>query len=373
MEFVGKITYDNADLKDNSILVIKDNEYEAFKEGFTGYIFEGNSLPDKLKKYLLNKKIQFISGVNINKMESGDIVNLNFEKTSLKVLYKGSSTEQIILTTNQCNNNCIMCPDSDGIRKTRHNADINSLIAAIKLMDNNTKFICITGGEPTLLKQDLFEILDTCTNRFNNAEFIMLTNGRTFYYENYIREFIKHSPNNMIIGIPLHSHRKEIHDDITRANGSYVQTVSGIKNLLKYKQLVEIRVVINKLNYLDLVNIAEMISTEFQNCHRVNFVAMEILGNAYMNLDEVWIDFEDFKEQLEKACIILLSKGIRSYIYNIPLCYIDKKFWSITKRSITEYKVRYGEECEGCKVKEKCGGFFFSTKKFKNLKGMGIV
>ncbi|GEA31254.1 His-Xaa-Ser system radical SAM maturase HxsC [Clostridium diolis] len=373
MELIGKITYDNTNLKENSILVIKDNDYEAFKEGFLGYIFEGKLLPEKLKSYLEKKKIYFIFGININRLESGDIVNLNSDKNSLKVLYKGNSTEQIILTTNQCNNNCIMCPDADGIRKTRHNADIDALIAAIKLMDSSTKFICITGGEPTLLKQDLFDILDTCTNSFNNAEFIMLTNGRTFHYENYTREFIKHSPNNMIIGIPLHSHRKEIHDDITRANGSYVQTVSGMKNLLKHKQLVEIRVVINKLNYLDLVNIAEMISTEFPNCHRVNFMAMEILGNAYMNLDEVWVDFEDFKEQLEKACMILLSKGIRSYIYNIPLCYIDKKFWSISKRSITEYKVRYGEECEGCKVKEKCGGFFFSTKKFKKLKGIGIV
>jgi His-Xaa-Ser repeat-associated downstream radical SAM protein len=370
---IGKITDDNTDIKESSILVIKDNEYEAFKEGFLGYIFEGNSLPEKLKKYLVEKKIHFVSGININGIESQDIVNLNSDKNSFKILYKGNSAEQIILTTNQCNNNCIMCPDSDGIRKTRHNADTNALITAIKLMDNNTKFICITGGEPTLLKQDLFEILDACTNSFNKAEFIMLTNGRTFYYENYIREFIKHSPNNMIIGIPLHSHKKEIHDNITRANGSYIQTVSGIKNLLKYKQLVEIRVVINKLNYLDLVNIAEMISTEFLDCHRVNFMAMEILGNAYINLDEVWVDFEEFKEQLEKACMILLSKGIRSYIYNIPLCYIDKKFWSITKRSITEYKVRYGEECEGCKAKEKCGGFFFSTKKFKNLKGIGIV
>lgn len=373
MELVGKVTVNNSDIDDNSILVIKDNDYESFKDGFLGYIFESSILPIKLKESLVKNKIQFITECNIDHIDSGDVVKLDSDRNSLKMLYKINSSENVILITNQCNNNCIMCPDSDGIRKTRHNADIEAIKLSIKLMDNKTKFICITGGEPTLVKQDLFDILDTCTNKLNNTEFIMLTNGRTFYYENYTKEFIKHSPNNIVIGIPIHSYNKDVHDKITRVEGSYIQTTNGIKNLLKHKQLVEIRVVINKLNYLDLNKIAEMICVEFPNCHRVNFMAMEILGNAYFNLDEVWVDFKDFKENLEKASMTLLSKGIRTYIYNIPLCYVNKKLWSITKRSITESKIRYGEECTDCKVKEKCGGFFYSTKKFKNLKGIGIL
>lgn len=373
MELVGKVTYDNLEKEDNLILVIKDKAHEDFKYGFFAYIFESNILPKELEEDLLEKDVKFISGINISKLTSGDVVKVNLSRNSLKVMYKANSSEQVILTTNQCNNNCIMCPDSDGIRSTHHNADVNIIKSAIKLMNNNTKYICITGGEPTFLKEELFHILDICKDKFQNAEFIMLTNGRTFYYENYTKEFIKHCPNNIIIGIPLHSNKEEMHDEITRVKGSYVQAVNGMENLLKHKQLVEIRVVINKLNYLDLNNIAKMITRKFPNCYRVNFMAMEILGNAYINRDEVWVDFIDFKEQLEKACLTLLSSGIRTYIYNIPLCYIDKKFWSIAKKSITEYKVKYGEECEECKVKEKCGGFFYSTKKFKNLKGIGIA
>lgn len=373
MELVGKITYDNLEIEDKCILVIKDTDYEEFKPGFLAYIFESNILPKELEAALLEKSIKFVSGINISKLVSGDIVKINLTKNSLKAIYKANASEQVILTTNQCNNNCIMCPDSDGIRSVRHNADVNIIKSAIKLMDDNTRYICITGGEPTFLKEELFNILDICRDRFHKAEFVMLTNGRTFYYENYTKEFIKHCPSNIIIGIPLHSHKGNVHDEITRVKGSYVQTVNGMKNLLKYKQLVEIRIVINKLNYLDLNNIAKMITREFSNCYRVNFMAMEILGNAYANREKVWVDFIDFKEQLEIACLTLLSSGIRTYIYNIPLCYIDKKFWSITKKSITGYKVKYGEECEGCTVKEKCGGFFYSTKKFKNLKGIGIV
>lgn len=278
----------------------------------------------------------------------------------------------VILTTNQCNNNCIMCPDSDKIRQTKLNGDINRFQDHINCMDKDTPFICITGGEPTLLKENLFTLLDMCKNRFQHTEFLMLSNGRVFYYDAYTKEFIKHCPNNIIIGIPIHSSNEETHYAITRVKGSYKQTVKGIENLLNNNILVEIRIVITKFNYSDLKNIAEMIIERFPNCCHVSFMAMEVLGNAYVNRDAVWVDFADFKYYLEEACMKLLTKGIRAYIYNMPLCYIDKKFWSITKKSITDYKVRYDDSCRNCKVKEDCGGFFFSTKKFMNLKGLGI-
>lgn len=372
MELVGKVTFDDSFVEDNLILFIKGNQHKSFINKFSGYIFECNELPSEFRDNLIKNNIKFITGISCENVNTGDVIEINSKRNSFKTLYKINSLDNIILTTNQCNNNCIMCPDSNGIRESRKNADINKLKLLVNLMDSKTKFVCITGGEPTLLKQDLFDLLEVCRKKLNNAEFIMLTNGRTFYYENYTRQFIKHSPTNIILGIPIHSYKEEIHDKITRAKGSYVQTFTGIKNLLKYDQLVEIRVVINKLNYLDLNNIAEMIAKEFPNCYRVNFMAMEILGNAYFNVDDVWVDFKEFNKILENACMTLLSKGIRTYIYNIPLCHINKKFWSITKKSITQYKIRYGEECDGCKVRDKCGGFFSSTKKFKNLKGIGM-
>lgn len=372
MELIGKVVLDNSYLEDNLILFIKNDGYELISDEFIGYIFEDDILPHKLKQKLEKDKVQFITGINRSNIDSEDVVEINSSRNSYRILYRINSVENTILTTNQCNNNCIMCPDSNGIRCVRNNVDVNKLILTVSLMNKNTKFICITGGEPTLLKEQLFNLLDVCTSKLNKTEFIMLTNGRAFYYQEYTKEFLKHSPNNMIFGIPIHSHKEHVHDDITRANGSYMQTIKGINNLIECKQLVEIRIVINKFNYFDLNNIAEMICIQFNNCYRVNFMAMEILGNAYTNIDELWVDFQDFKKNLHKACITLLSNGIQTYIYNIPLCFVDAKLWNITKRSISENKISYGDECEECRVKERCGGFFFSTKKFKSLKGIGI-
>lgn len=373
MELVGKVSFDTLMLEDDDMLFVDKGDFKTLKDGFSAYLFADKFLPEELRIKLNNKNINYITEVDKNRISTGDVVEINTERNSMKVLYKNGSFESIILVTNQCNNNCIMCPDPDSIRQTRNNQDINKLKTLIKLMDSRCNFICITGGEPTLLKKDLFILLNECRNKFNNAEFLMLTNGRAFYYENYTKEFINHSPTNIILGIPIHSYKEEVHDSITRAAGSFKETCIGINNLLKYKQLVEIRIVINKYNYKDLTKIAKKIVENYKDCYRVNFMAMEILGNALVNLEDVWVDFQEFKYELEKACMILLSNGIRAYIYNMPLCYVDKKLWPITKKSITNYKVRFGEECDGCREREKCGGFFFSTKRFKNLKGQRIL
>lgn len=373
MERIGRVVFTKNENKDDKVLYIKKGKFNnIYEEGYAGYLFEEEVLSDDILSRFFNGNIPYAVGIRDSNVCDGDVIEFNANRKTIKVLYKVNSYENVILTTNQCNNNCIMCPDPDSIRQSRNNADIEKLKLLVSLMDKNSGFLCITGGEPAMLKEDLFELLDTCKSHLNNTEFLMLTNGRIFCYEEYTEKFINHSPNGIIIGIPVHSYKQEIHDEITRVKGSFVQTCNGIRNLLKYNQLVEIRVVINKYNYKDLPKMAQMICDEFPDCYRVNFMAMEILGNAYLNCEDVWVDFDEIKSSIEKACTILLLKGIRAYIYNMPLCYIDKKYWGLVKKSITDYKIRYSEECSNCAVKEECGGFFASTLKFKKLRGKCI-
>ena len=74
----------------------------------------------------------------------------------IRILYRDDSNDNAIVVTNQCNSNCIMCPDSDIVRNTRENPDIKKLIEQVKYIPNDTKHITITGGEPGLLKENLF-------------------------------------------------------------------------------------------------------------------------------------------------------------------------------------------------------------------------
>jgi len=335
-------------------------------------LFKNEKTNTKIEEYLIENSIPSIIGVKTDCLLKDDVIELNNRIDTIGLLYKSDCYENIIVVTNQCNSNCVMCPDSIAVRSVRENVPLENIKTLIALINKDAKFICITGGEPTLLKLGLFEIFDECKANLYNTQFVMLTNGRMFYYIDYVKEFIKRRPDNMITAIPIHGHISELHDSITQSKGSFEQTITGIKMLHDLGESIEIRVVLSKMNYLHLLDIANLIIDKFPNTFRVNFMAMEMLGNAVVNAPKVWVDFDKLQSEISKASRLLIGNGINTYLYNFPLCYVNENLWSITMNSISESKVRYREECKKCKVISKCGGFFNSTMNFKSLKAKPI-
>ena len=79
------------------------------------------------------------------------------------------------------------------------------------------------------------------------------------------------------------------------------------------------------------------------------------------------IDFDKVNKYLYESCLTIIEEGIIVNLYNFPLCNIDERLYSIAHKSISDYKVRFKEECENCKVKKNCGGFFNSTINVKEI------
>lgn len=55
---------------------------------------------------------------------------------------------------------------------------------------------------------------------------------------------------------------------------------------------IEIRIVVSKLNYRDISNIVELLLT-LPRITVVNFIALEMCGNAIKNREQVWIDYPE--------------------------------------------------------------------------------
>ena len=55
-----------------------------------------------------------------------------------------------------------------------------------------------------------------------------------------------------MIGIPIYSADPSIHDYVVQAEGAFDETVRGILNLKRFRQKVEIRVVLHKQTYKGL-------------------------------------------------------------------------------------------------------------------------
>ena len=59
----------------------------------------------------------------------------------------------------------------------------------------------------------------------------------------------------------------------------------------------------------------------------------------------------------------LALAGINVSVYNHQLCTIPRTLWPFAVKSISDWKNIYLPECEGCGVRDFCGGFFQSAAK----------
>ena len=82
-----------------------------------------------------------------------------------------------IFVTNRCNSNCIMCPLSETVRRKSDNGRIEEIFQQIKELPENVEYVNVTGGEPTLVGQAFFEIMDKLKMKFQNSGFQLLTNS----------------------------------------------------------------------------------------------------------------------------------------------------------------------------------------------------
>ena len=292
---------------------------------------------------------------------SGDIISIS-DKGIYSTVFYHDTYEVDIFVTNKCNSNCIMCPLSEYVRKQTKKNYIKWLKKYIDLLPENINYLNITGGEPTLAGEDFLDIMQILKNKYNKSDFQLLTNGRSVADKSFLNKILNVSPYGIRFAIPVHSTNSSVHDEITRVPNSFKQTDIGIKNLLNNNQKVEVRIVLSKKNIDTIFETAKYIQENYKGVFCINFIAMEMMGNAAINKDELWIDYGEAFKKIKKAVDLLVESGIDVQLYNFPLCALDKGYWHIASKSITDYKIRFMDECEECEIKDICGGFFYSTK-----------
>jgi hypothetical protein len=90
-------------------------------------------------------------------------------------------------------------------------------------------------------------------------------------------------------------------------------------------------------------------------------MGLEITGFTRANLDELWVDPIDYDLQLQRAVEILVRYKVKTSIYNLQRCLLEKNLWPFAVKSISDWKNKYYEECDECSQKNNCGGFFASS------------
>jgi len=289
-----------------------------------------------------------------------DVLSFDPENRAIRVLYRRNSPNNFLFVTERCDHYCLMC--SQPPRDVDDSWLIDEMLAVLPLIHPDTRELGFTGGEPTLLGDRFINVLRTAKNYLPRTGLHILSNGRRFADIEFAASYADIRHPDMMVGIPLYSDVSTIHDYVVQADGAFDGTIRGILNLKRLRQKVEIRVVIHKQTYERLPELAEFIARNLTMVDHVALMGLEITGFTRANLPELWIDPWDYRDELKRAISILSGHRINVSIYNHQLCVIDNNTWPYAKKSISDWKNEYMSECDGCTVRESCGGFFSSAK-----------
>lgn len=286
----------------------------------------------------------------------------------MKEKFEIDSNSNVLFVTDQCNNHCVMCCQPPKM-KNDFDYHFKKNVSLIKSAPKATKVVCVTGGEPTLAGDRLFKLIKIVRENLPETDIQILSNGRIFANHETAHLLKEVGGDRVFVGVPLHSDYAGDHDRIAGCKGAYKETMLGLYNLGDEGIPVELRIVINKMNYRRLFQMAEFI---FKNLYFVAWtawMAMEDTGYATKNAEHIWIEPLEYIPQLCNAISYLDEWTIPSSIFNIPLCLLPLEYHQYATQSISDWKTKYLDFCDNCALKEKCSGLFATSKSiFKGLK-----
>ncbi|MCX6802529.1 MAG: radical SAM protein [Candidatus Diapherotrites archaeon] len=280
-----------------------------------------------------------------------------------------------------CNNNCRFCLSrhkNDSVRPLGTKKVKEEIVLARKRGSDRLDFV---GGEPTLRK-DLPELVSFAKeNGFKSVR--ITTNGRMFSQKKFAEELVGAGLTMAIFSI--HGHTAELHDYLTRVDGSYSQAVQGMKNVRElaegrpdWEQMATNTVMVRP-NLKFLAQIAEHnIALGSKN---LEFIFPDPQGNCWDNFEELVPRLPELIEPMRSVIKAGQKHGLHSCLMRyLPLCYMYGYFEYLSeylavrrqreqhigpdifdleveksRRTIARVK---GPQCAGCKRSPACEGVF---------------
>src|SRR5262245_12419622 len=97
---------------------------------------------------------------HVEHITDGDVLRIDFRHGLVRTLYRVNSRNNIIFATDRCNSNCLMCSQPPKDIDDGYLVDEN--LRLIDLVPPTTRDLTVTGGEPTLLGDGFFRIVEAC-------------------------------------------------------------------------------------------------------------------------------------------------------------------------------------------------------------------
>jgi His-Xaa-Ser system radical SAM maturase HxsC len=285
----------------------------------------------------------------------GDVVLCEPKASRIHRLFRRASTHNSLMLTERCDQMCVMC--SQPPKKSKDAWRFKYYREALLLVPEDAR-ITISGGEPTLYKKELFELLRYVNELRPDISFHVLSNAQHLVADDIDELKNLHSGSKLTWGIPLYSADIETHELIVGKEASFNNLINNLYILASAGAEIELRTVLTGLNALDIPRIAVFISDHLPFISTWAIMALEPIGYALANKDKVFYDHGLAPQPIYRAIELSNIHSINIRLYNFPLCTISENYREYCDKSISDWKNKYVEVCEDCAEKKNCAGFF---------------
>ncbi|MFB9984426.1 His-Xaa-Ser system radical SAM maturase HxsC [Mesorhizobium kowhaii] len=293
-----------------------------------------------------------VLGIDPSKVD-GDVLLVNPRRGTADRLIRSASQHNTFLITERCDQVCLMCSQPP----KKHHVDLFPYFETAALLAPEGATIGISGGEPTLFKAQLFRFLQSVLEARPDLSFHVLTNGQ--HFEEADRDAMGHIDRGRVVwGIPLYSRNPGVHDEIVGKAGAHARLLENLALMCRLGAQVELRTVLMRPNADGLLGLARFIASTLPFIRTWAVMQMENIGYGRMNWKTLFYDSSEGFDVVGRSIDLVRSRGIDAWLYNFPLCTLPEGYRHLAPATISDWKRAYREECNGCSLKARCGGFF---------------
>lgn len=259
-----------------------------------------------------------------------------------------------------CNNNCIFCSESDEYFLSLKYKSLVEIKKDLREIRKKFEFVSIMGREPSI-RPDILEIIKYAKN-LNFTQLGITSNGRMFSIPSFTMSVLNEGVNQ--IGISLAGSCANVHDKQTQVHGSFNQTISGIKNILKLKNpetSLLVNLPMDKLNYLDLK--AQLILLTTLGVKEINILNISPLSLRSRS-KKIIVPMTVLAKHVYSTLIkegLLRRKDLKILLIEFPPCCLPsearKYFFPCLEKNNNKIRIPL---CQNCPFSNNCDGILDS-------------
>ena len=283
----------------------------------------------------------------------GDVVMIDPQAGRAHRWLRAGSDHNTLLVTERCDQLCVMC--SQPPKKTH--VDHFALMERACLLAEPDTVIGLSGGEPTLYKEQLLGLLERVLEARPDLAFHVLTNAQHFE-DSDVERLRQPDLRRVTWGVPLYSTDPEQHDEIVGKAGAHRRLVQSFARLMLAGSVVELRTVVLATNIAGLPEIASFITRHLNFIASWSIMQLENAGFARRRWAMLRYDHSTSFAPIAQAIDVASLHGIDVRLFNFPRCTVPESVRDLAPASISDWKRHFADDCGSCAEQSLCTGFF---------------